>query len=139
MLKTYNAKDLVIIFGIHTVEGFGEDTKVTVERNADSWTMKTGVDGTVTRSKSNNKTGTITINLMQTSESNDFLSAIAITDELSSAGVLPVLVKDNNGTSLHTGLEAWIRKPTNSEYALEAGEREWVIDVAELLHSPGSN
>jgi len=139
MLRTYNPKQVTIIFGVHTLEGFGPDTKVVVARDEQSWTKQVGVDGQVTRSKSNNKSGTITITLMQTSASNDFLSGIAITDELSSAGVLPVLVKDNNGTSLYSAVEAWVQKPSDASFGLEANTREWVIDVAELSIFNGGN
>ncbi len=139
-LKTYDAKAISVIFGGRIFTGFAEDAKVSVTRTNDSFSMKSGVDGEVTRSKSNDRSGTVTISLMQTSSDNDFLSGIVAGDELSNTGILPVIIKDNNGTTLHTAPEAWVRKPADDADTKEAGSREWNIDCANLLmHNGGNN
>lgn len=138
-VKTYDAKQISVIFGGRIFTGFAEDSKVSVARANDSFTMKSGVDGEVTRSKSNDRSGTVTINLMTTSSDNDFLAGILEGDELSNTGILPIIVKDNNGTTLHTAPEAWVRKPADDEKSKEAGSREWNIDCANLLMHPGGN
>jgi len=138
-LKTYNPKEVSVIVGARVITGFAEDSKVIVARENDSWAKVAGVDGEVTRSKSNDKSGSITINLMQSSDDNAFLTALYQSDELSGAGVVPVTVKDNSGTSLYIAPEAWIRKPPDSEFSREAGPREWILDCAELTMNVGGN
>jgi hypothetical protein len=139
MLKTYDPGDISIIIGPHIVTGFADDSVVTVEREVDTFTKKVGIDGEVTRTRSRNRSGTITIRLMQSSASNEFLSNTIIADEESGASVLPILVKDANGTSLHKADQGWIKKPANGEFANEAGQREYMIDCAVLNMFNGSN
>lgn len=138
-LKTYNAKDVAVVVGARVLTGFAADSKVIVARESDSWTKQVGVDGEVTRSKSNDKTGTITVTLMQTSDDNDYLSSLAAADELGGTGVVNSLVKDSGGRSIHNAAETWIRKPAESGYTNEAGDREWIIDCAQLNMNPAGN
>ena len=138
-LKTYDAKAVSVVVGAQIITGFADDSKVSVERTDDAFTMTSGVDGDATRSKSNNKTGSITITLKQTSDSNDFLSSLADADELANNGVVPVIIKDNGGRTLYTAAEAWIRKRPVGEFGREAGDREWVLDCAALIMITGGN
>lgn len=138
-LKTYDSKQVSIVFGGFLLSGFAEDRMVTVQRSSETWSKKTGTDGEVTRSKSNDKSGEVTFHLMQTAAANAVLSGLAIADELTNAGVVPLLVKDNSGASLFAAAEAWITKPPEAEFAKEAGSREWVIHCAEIEWFEGGN
>ena len=138
-LKTYNCKDVSVIVGARVLTGFAEDSKVVLARTSDAFTSVVGTDGEVTRAKSNDKRGTITISLMQSSDDNDFLSALANADELSGAGVTNVLVKDNSGRALHSAPEAWVQKQPDCEYNREAGSREWILECAQLNNTIGGN
>lgn len=138
-LKNYDASQVSIIVGPSVITGLVAGSFVSVERYEDSFNTQVGREGEVARSKSNNRTGKITLKLQQTSPSNAILSALNILDELSGAGVVPVLVRDASGNSLHAAAEAWIKKPANAEYGKEAGEREWVIECADLETAPAGN
>jgi len=138
-VKLYNAKQVSVIVGTRVLTGFAEDAMVTVERDEDSWTKQVGVDGETTRSRSNNNGGKVTIQLMQTSDDNDFLSGINQADEVSANGVLPITVRDQNGRTLCFSPSGWIMKPPSSEFNREATGREWVIDCAELAMFTGGN
>ena len=138
-VKTYDPSQVAIIIGGFPVTGFADGSFVTVERNEDAFALYVGTDGEGTRAKSNNKSGRITITLAQSSDSNAVLSGFAQADELSNSGVVPVLVKDNSGQSLHSAETAWIVKAANSEYAREVGTREWVIETDVLVTLPAGN
>lgn len=138
-VKTYDPAGLNVIVGGNIMSGFADGTLVRVERNSDLWTVQVGSDGEGTRSKSNDRSGRITISLMQTSESNDVLSALALVDEQTNAGAVPIEIKDVNGTSLHIAETAWIVKPADAEYSKEAGPREWVFETDILVSFVGSN
>lgn len=131
-MKTYDPKQVTITFGGFIMAGFADDRMVTVARLNDTWTMKTGVDGEGTRSKSNDKSGEITVALMETSESNAVLTAFAKADELTNNGTFPVLIRDNNNESYYAAAQAWVVKPPEAEKAREAGVREWKIQTDNL-------
>lgn len=138
-VKTYNAADVSLIFAGVPIEGFADGTFVTVARNNQSWNMQIGSDGEGLRAKSNDKGGTVTITLMQSSLSNDALSALSILDEASGDGVGPFLLKDNSGRSICSAQTAWIQKPTDVEMAREASTREWVLETDLLTIFAGGN
>jgi len=138
-LSTYVPEDILVIIGGAIMSGFGDGTFVVVERDEDTFSKKTGANGRTTRTKSSNKSGSITLTLQQTSPSNDILSAIHAIDEQTGNGVVPVLIKDKRGTSIHSSPAAWVKKPASASYAKESEDREWVLDCADLEGHVGGN
>jgi hypothetical protein len=139
MIKTYDPKNISLIVGGKIITGFGDATFITVERNEQAFNLKVGVDGEGARSKNNNKSGKVTFVLMQTSSSNDDMSALAAADELSNSGVVPLYMKDHNGTTLVGALSAWIQKLPNIEEAKEVSMRTWILETDELNMFVGGN
>lgn len=131
-MKTYSPEDIAISVAGRILENLA-DTFVTVERNEDSYTLTVGADGEATRNKNANRSGRITVTLKASSDDNLYLSGLLATDELTKLATVPVLVKDTNGNSLYTAAEAWIVRPANAEFAKEVGDREWILECAELL------
>lgn len=138
-VKTYNPADVSVIIAGIPIEGFADGTFITVARNNDSWNMQVGSDGEGVRAKSNDFGGTITLTLMQSSLSNDALSALAVLDETSGGGIGPMLVKDGSGRTICAAETGWIRKPADVEFAREATSREWVIETDILNIFAGGN
>lgn len=132
-LKTYNFKQVAVIVGGRQITGFAEGDAVTVERNEDSWTLQVGAEGESTRSKSNNRSGKVTLRLQQASESNAVLDGFRIADELADNGLVPVLVKDNSGNSLYSAEQAWVVKPPAAAHGNKSAEREWVLETDNLV------
>jgi hypothetical protein len=127
-------------FGFLIDSGFGEDKCIKVERESAAFTKKTSADGEVARSKTRNKTATITITLMNTSKHNDQLSAVALLDELghNGAGVGPFLMKDLSGTSLMAGT-CWVEQRPDVDIGREAYEVEWKLGaVISFEHQGGA-
>ena len=138
-VKTYNAGDLSIIFAGIPFEGLADGTIVTVARDNPAFTSTTGSDGEGARAKSNDKSGTITVTLLQTSITNDFLSAHSRLDESNGEGAAPILVKDNSGRTVAQAETAWIEKPADIEFAREISNREWVFKTDNLDMFVGGN
>lgn len=138
-VMTYDPKQVSVIVGGKIIHGWADGTFINVERNEQAFAMKVGVDGEGSRAKSNNKSGKITITLMQTSASNDDLSAFAAADELSNSGAVPFFMKDNSGRSLVTALTCWAQKYPNSEFAKEVGTRTWVFESDDIEIFVGGN
>ena len=139
MLHTYDPKQVSVVVGGATLSGYADDTFVEVARDEDMWALNIGADGEGARSKSNNRSGTVTITLQQTSEGNRILSDLAVADELTNSGVFPCLVKDSSGASIHVAEQAWVQKMPDSAYARESGTREWVIRTDSLSTFVGGN
>jgi Protein of unknown function (DUF3277). len=138
-VKTYNPKDVLIIVGPVIVEGFADGTFVNIARDNPSWNKAIGSDGEGARARSNDQGGSVTLTLMQTSASNPELSALALLDEQTGDGVVPLLVTDRSGTSLYEAETAWIEKPADSPFAREIETREWVIQTDNLKMLVGDN
>ena len=69
---TYDFNKVDIIVGTRALSGFENGTTVTAERAEQSFTKKVDIDGSVTRARSNDKTGTVTFSLAQFSEDNAY-------------------------------------------------------------------
>jgi len=138
-LKTYDAGDVSVVIGTRALSGLAEGTFVTVARAEQTFTKVVGADGEVTRSKTNNKSGTYEITLLQGSSDNAFLSALHLADENTGAGIFPAGVKDNSGSSLHFGQQCWIQKPADAPYGRDAAERVWTIEIADMETFIGGN
>ncbi len=135
-LKTYDASEVALVFAGNIIDGFADGTFVSVDQNEDSFSLVVGSDGEGARSKNNNRSGTITFTLLQTSESNGFLAAQHNLDILSANGdgIGALIVKDGSGNSLYTADLAWVRKPPTAEFGREVVSREWVLETHELIN-----
>lgn len=138
-MKSYDFKQVSLIFGGRQITGFAEGTAIDVVRDADAFALTVGADGESMRSKSNNKSGTVTFRLLQTSESNRILSELALADENGVGGPVPMLIKDGSGSDLHADDQAYIQKIAQASYGAEANEREWVIRCPSLNTFLGGN
>lgn len=141
-LKIYGPDEVSIIFnGILVNEGLADGTFVKIEQDEDSFSLTVGTDGEATRSKTNNRSHTITFTVMQSSDCNDLLSAMHTLDinTPGGAGVGPLLIKDGSGSSIYVAEKSWIQKPPAAEFGREAGPREWTIRTNNLIRLDGSN
>ena len=136
--KTYDPSQITVSFNGILVQGFA-DVMVTAERNTDSFTVSPGSQGDVTRVRSRDKTGQVTITLQAESPSNDLLSTVLQDDENDGSGVGALLITNLNGTTELEATNAWLMKFPATEYGNEAGTREWIIECAELEMFVGGN
>jgi len=138
-VKTYSAKDVTIVFAGIVVEGYADGVFMTAARDNPAFTNGSGADGEGWRAKSSDKTGTITLTLLQTSVTNDAFSALAVLDEASGVGVFPFLAKDGSGRTLIAAETAWIEKQADAEFARDISDREWVLKTDKLNTLVGGN
>lgn len=138
-VKTYDPAQVNIVFAGVPIDGFADGTFITVARDNPSYNLAIGSDGEGARAKSNDRSATITITLMQNSATNDLLSAVSLADELTGDGVGPFLMKDLSGRTLVGAETAWLEKPSDVEFAREITNREWVIKTDALDIFIGGN
>lgn len=130
-----------MVVGGFIISGFAEDEVIKIARDDDAFIKTVGVSGEVARRTNFNQSGMITITLMQSSASNDDLSALASVDYATRgiAGAVPVIMKDQSGRSLFVSPFGWVKKFPDSSFAKNPGSREWIIDCSTLLISIGGN
>lgn len=139
MSRTYSPKNVSVSFNGYELQGFAEDEFITATHTNDQASMVVGNDGTVSRAINPDQSGTITLTLKQTSPSNDILSGLAVKDRLQGGVVGALLIRDNFGTTLVAGKDAWIKKTSDVTFGREVGNRVWAFDVGTLLIFAGSN
>ncbi len=138
-MKTYDPKAVQVIVGGVPISGYADGSFIRVGRRNVAWELVTGADGESARAKSNDKSGFIEIELMQTAASNQHLSNISLADELSNAGVVPIMVKDGSGYSLHVAEQSFIEKNPDAAYAKTNQTRVWRFLCENLQDFHGGN
>jgi len=135
--KTYDPAKFHLSIGGVPISGYAPDTFISAERAENGFTTQVGASGEVTRTRNNNRTGTVTVTLMASSLSNDVLNAYAQLDELSSTGIFVLSGFEFNGTSSLLAENAWVEKLPQTQRAKELGQVEWVIACADLAINTG--
>jgi hypothetical protein len=131
MIKTYAPGQTILSIGGNLISGFMDGTFITVEREVDAYTKVTGADGEVSRTRNANRSGSLTMTLKQTSNSNYVMGGIAALDETADGGIVDVLIQDNLGNVSFAG-QGWVRKQPNQELAAEQTGREWIMDLSRV-------
>lgn len=130
-VKTYDSSQVIITCGPHIITGYAEDSFVAVEEMGDGTTSVVGANGEKARSMGQNRSLQITLTLLQTSKSNDALSALVDFDRASHGqGAFPLAITDLTGRTLIGDASSWIPKKANSEFGATAGSREWTIETS---------
>lgn len=113
MYQQYSPKDVVCSWNGIAIEGFAPDSFLRLQRTSPLVTPVVGAGGQVALTRNADKTGTIEIELMQTSLSNQMLSAIQakqdnmeLEEDISSNFV----IYDPSGSVLATGINAWLQE-----------------------------
>jgi hypothetical protein len=126
---TYDPTKVVITIDSETIVNYADGTFIEAEQMEDTWGEHVGCDGAVTRTKSANRMGEVTLTLAHNSPSNRKLFELA-----KNGTIVQFSVTDSNfesGTVGASGSECWIRKPANFSRGNEVEDIEWVIVVAD--------
>lgn len=132
-VKQYDPKKVPIIFAGQLISGFADGTFLTIKRQTDTFSSMAGADGEVAVVQSADKRGEIVITLLQTSASNDILSAKFAAQELTGIVGEPFLAKDLLGTTIASSDACWIKKYADLEFGKEVSAREWTLECNPLL------
>ncbi len=127
---------LLLVNGVE-ITGFDEgDDVISLTRLNDSTTHKIGTDGEMTVSISADRSGNVVFRLMQSSDSNNYLSGLINAQE--NGAFVPIFVqfKDTKGLDLGSGTQGYITKPADMVRGTNANSQEWtiVVERLDLLH-----
>lgn len=140
-LKEYSTDEVNISFaGYPITGGYADGVFIEIEYSNPAFALTKGTDGEGTRSRSNDRSATIKIHLMQGADGNSVLSALHNLDlqTRNGAGVGAFLCEDKNGTPKHAATEAWIESPPNPTYDRTPTERVWTLKANHLESFEGS-
>lgn len=139
LTRQHDPAQIVMTVGTRTVSGYAKGSFVEIDRYEDAVKTDVGSDGEVTLIISQNKSGYFKFTLQQSSPLNDYFTALKIAMENRQTGVavVPITVKDVNGTSLAQCVQAWVKKTAKMEFQDVAGNREWTFDTGYLDNQPG--
>ena len=136
-MKEYSFLHTLLLVNGVEISGFDEgDDVITLERLNDSAAHKIGTDGEMTVSISADRSGTATFRLMQSSDSNTYLSGLISAQE--NGAFIPIFVqfKDTRGLDLGSGTQGYINRPASMTRGTNANSQEWMVTVErlDLLH-----
>lgn len=129
-----------VMFGGFTVQGFAENDAFDAARNEESFKSVSGADGQTTRYDTNRRDGRVTFHLMGSSTANAAFAALVLADELApgGAGVVPLFIRNRNGSLVLEAEEAWIVKPADVSIGAAVKPRDWIVECANLRMFPGA-
>ncbi len=139
-MKEYSFLDTLLLVNGIAITGFDEgDDVITLDRINDSADHKIGTDGEMTVSISADRSGLVSFRLMQTSDSNAYLSGLINGQE--NGAFIPIFTqfKDTRGNDLGSGTQGYIKRPAAMVRGTNANMAEWIISVErlDLLHLGG--
>ncbi len=128
LIATFSPEDIVFVINDYQITDFASGSFIEVNKNKPFFRPEKGIRGKHTRVRNRDRSGTVVIRLMQTSNQNDILNKIAYEDDLNQTGLLFVTIRDVGG---NTGLQlgnAYLEGPPNLSFQGDTtSPREWVI------------
>ena len=131
--KSFNLGRCMVTIGTIPVSGFADGDAVVIAKDSDAWTKTVGADGEVCRHRTNNESGSITLNLSFSSQTNTLLDALRMLDTATGAGDVPVTILDLASGTEFFAPSAWIKKAPDTTFGQVAGPRQWVLDCSRII------
>jgi hypothetical protein len=129
-LRHYDAKSVTVSLAGINVQGFADGEFVTIQQEANDFEDVVGSDGEVSRAPTNDNRATVTFVLMQTSPTNQLLSALLRLDKATpgGAGVGALIIRNRlSGGEIYRANHAWIQKPPDVSMDRGPTPRTWTI------------
>ena len=118
--------------------GYADGEFFTIEQEGNSFEIVEGSDGSVARSKSFGQILIMSVSLLQTSISNDVLSALFASDNNHPSGRgIGSMSLDGFGKAIIRCTNSWIQKPTDILLGPGATVRKWPICGVYSLYALG--
>jgi hypothetical protein len=130
LLGSYSPNDINIIIGGVPVSGFGDGDFVSAEFSTDAAVLKEGADGSPAISyKRGLRGGQVTVTLLQTSLSNNYLSGLLFAQKYGAGAstTIPIAVTNSQGGQVVTMPHAAFMKEPTVTYSAEVGTVEYTF------------
>lgn len=123
---TYSPKDVKIVLSGYTLGGL---LSVSVSWNAPQMSVRRGIRGQHTRVRNMDLSCTVTLDVMQTSVTNEVLYEIFRIDRGSNSGRLDLTISDTSSRSILSSAEAYVTSLPTVRYSEGFDARTWTIEV----------
>lgn len=123
-VNTYSPSDVKLVIGGYTIAGWDN---LTIARRSQGFVTIPGIRGKHTRVPTGDSSATITVSLIQTSPSNDVLSAIHDLDLIEGTGRISLTLSDLSGRSVFNSVEAYITGYPDVTFSGQFEYRTWTI------------
>ena len=129
----------VIMLGTYTLTGFATDVGYTSSMRDTRWTATVGNRGLAARGKTVSGLATITLNILNTSVDNDFLSAMAELDDKTPGGFLVPLSKVTmNARIVENGL-VYVTKVPDTQDGVGPYPVVWTLESMNFVKFVGGH
>lgn len=125
-VKTYKPSDIVVVVSGYQLTGI---VSLTAQWSSPPYTTIKGIRGKNTRVRNYDSGLTLTLQVLQTSITNDLLSDIVFKDSITGNGKLHVQIKDGSGSTVLTSTNAFVSNRADVAYSNDLSEREWRIEM----------
>ena len=136
-LPVYSAREVAVAWGLVNFEGFSEDNIATFEYTSELTSEMVSADGKLATSVTPDRTGTIVVEIMQTSKTNITLSAL-LAAQNNSSDTSQIFrsdffaVADPSGSVLCLGRNAYLKKAPSVGLGVETSTYEWTFYCEKL-------
>lgn len=138
-VSSYSAINLIVTFAGVAFTGFADgDDVVTVDRNNASMTQRVGIQGDAVYSQTADKSGKITIKLLQNSETNSLLTAKIQASEAGAIVSAPLIVTETGSDAKVTAMKCVIEGQPTFTRGANANTVEWVFLSADISIAHGT-
>jgi len=140
-MRAYGFGNVTAIFdAAHEVTGYAAgDDAIKAERSVDGAGHVMGADGSMAMFISSDKSGTVTLKLLQTSSTNRYLLQRYALQEAGAKTFVPInlAVKDTHRLDVITGIAGYLKKLPALQRGEKPTEQEWVIVFQQLWFDLG--
>lgn len=127
-MKAYAWEEVNVLINSILMDEFGQgDDAIRARRLVKSQTSKVGIGGNMVVSLSADKSGEVILRLLQTSNSNSFLSVLLASTESGVLIPLTLQIKDLLGSDIVIGTIGYIEQPADFVRGGEDSDMEWVL------------
>jgi len=133
-VTTYDPGNVKLTINGIQMSGFADSSFIEVAPAEPRSSTKVSADGkVVTRVKSRNRAGSMTVTFLDGSESNAFLATLDKLDDEGVNVIFAVAMEDNVNTEIFAS-SAWIEEAPTRTYGKESGTSAWKFGIANVSH-----
>lgn len=136
----YSPEDVIFLLGgIYNITGIHEGTFISITKDSPLYSSTVTADGKVSRVHRNVPTHTLEITLSSLANDNLIFNAWAYSDGLLYGAMLPIFIKDANGTTVFYAPTCWLEAEPEVVYTMGVEGRKWNIKCAGANNVIGGN
>ena len=138
-LRQFDPNDFLMLYGGHRIDEMAANF-FQVNVSEPRYRIVEGVDGDAARVRSLYRGGTITITLMQSAISNEFMSIISLLDEATGLLSLPFLAKEKGRDGVVVfAASTFITKMPDITMSNGFNDRQWVLQSDNIIQFVGGH